>query len=162
MHIRKATAADAAFLWEMLGQAAAWKPSVPAPTLDEMRADPELSRYLQGWPRRGDAGVLAVDDRGQPLGAAWYRSFTEGEPGYGWIDAETPEVAIAVRAGFRGGGHGEALLQALAARARQEGVSALSLSVARANPARRLYRRLGYEELPASGDSMTMRLDLAL
>jgi ribosomal protein S18 acetylase RimI-like enzyme len=74
----------------------------------------------------------------------WYRYFSEVEPGFGFIAAHIPEVAVAVAPGSRGRGVGTALLQALADRARREGLSALSLSVEEGNQAVRLYERIGF------------------
>ncbi len=54
-------------------------------------------------------------------------------PGYGFVDEETPELAIAVVPSRRGRGIGEALLDALCERARADGYRALSLSVERDN-----------------------------
>ena len=55
-------------------------------------------------------------------------------PGYGFVDEETPELAIAVVPSRRGRGIGEAPRGALRAR-RTDGYGALSLSVERENPA---------------------------
>ena len=61
--------------------------------------------------------LIAIDD-GFPVGAAWYRLFRRDAPGYGFVDEETPELAIAVVPSRRGRGIGEALLEALCERAR--------------------------------------------
>jgi ribosomal protein S18 acetylase RimI-like enzyme len=76
------------------------------------------------------------------------------------VDRATPEVAVAVREGHRGGGTGERLLRALAELARANGFDRLSLSVAHANPARRLYERLGYRTVAGHGDDPIMLLEL--
>lgn len=94
------------------------------------------------------------------LGAAWYRRFSAEVPGYGFIDADTPELAIGVVAVARGQGVGSALLVALVDAARHDGYRALSLSVERTNPALRLYQRLGFVPVGTNGDAWTMRADL--
>ena len=73
-------------------------------------------RYVIGWGREGDAGVIALDD-GFPVGAAWYRLFSADEPGYGFVDERTPELAIAVVPSRRGRGIGELMLSSLLERA---------------------------------------------
>jgi GNAT superfamily N-acetyltransferase len=94
---------------------------------------------------------------GTPVGAAYCR-LTRG---YGYVDEQTPEVAIGIDERYRGRGIGAALLGALADRARKEGFSRLSLSVERENPARRLYERAGYREIgedPGGGVLMLLEL----
>jgi ribosomal protein S18 acetylase RimI-like enzyme len=103
---------------------------------------------------------VALQD-GELVGAAWYRRFSAGEPGYGFIDGETPELSIAVDFGHRGRGVGAALLRALCERAARDGIEALSLSVERDNlPALRIYERQGFTEVEGTSDACTMRTDL--
>ena len=116
-------------------------------------------RYVYNWGRAGDAGVIVLDD-GFPVGAAWYRLFTEDAPGYAFVDEETPELAIAVVPSRRGRGFGEQLLEALLARARAEGHRTLSLGVEEGNPAIRLYERFGFEPVRSEGRTRVMRADL--
>jgi len=120
----------------------------------------EHSRYLQGWGRPGDTAVLAEDlDRGR-LGAAWYRFVTSEEPAYGFLDDQTPEVALAVAPDHRGRGAGGALLRELRDAAKSQGYSALSLSVEKGNPALRLYERNGFVKLFETEDAWAMGADL--
>jgi ribosomal protein S18 acetylase RimI-like enzyme len=118
---------------------------------------------VKGWGRPGDTVLIAVDDA-FPVGAAWYRLFRNDQPGYGFVDEETPELAIAVVPSRRGHGVGEALLEALCERARADGYRALSLSVARDNPGLvAFYEQHGFHVVgQADGDarSLTMRRDL--
>ena len=94
--------------------------------------------------------MIAVEEA-FPVGAAWYRLFRRDQPGYGFVDERTPELAIAVVPSKRGHGIGEQLLTSLIERARESGYDALSLSVEPGNPARKLYERHGFrcvQELP--------------
>ncbi len=137
-------------------EAAFWRPSDERPPMEEALAEPRLGAYLEGWGRPGDAGVIGIDVGGRPVGAAWYRLFPADEPGYGFVDPETPELSIAVVPDRRGEGVGEMLLSALLERARADGFQAVSLSVAPANRARRLYERNGFVKVGQSGGSLTL------
>jgi ribosomal protein S18 acetylase RimI-like enzyme len=163
--LRPASAADRQLLTRMLALAADWRPGHDVRSDEEVLADPHLARYVEGWQRAGDAGVVALDDSCRPLGAAWFRFFPSSEPGYGFVDSATPEVSIAVDARSRGRGVGETLLREICRAARARGVDAMSLSVEPDNPARRLYEKLGFaptssETDPQAQRSLTMRLEL--
>jgi ribosomal protein S18 acetylase RimI-like enzyme len=141
----------------MLSWAAGWRSS----ELDaRLLRDAAVAVYIEGWGRPGDAGVIAEDEDGVPLGAAWYRRFTQAEHGYGFLAPEVPELTVAVAPQNRGRGVGTALLEALVERAEAEGAPALSLSVEDDNPALRLYERLRFERVGRAGTAWTMRRDL--
>lgn len=143
---RPAVAEDVPFLAAMLGEAAVWRPEKRTPTADEAMADPHLAVYLAGWPRPGDVGLVAEQTgQGGPLGAAWYRTYTEASHGFGFVAEDIPEVSIAVVASRRGEGIGRRLLVGLIEASEAEGRPALSLSVNHENPARHLYRSVGFE-----------------
>ncbi len=123
-------------------------------------AAPELAHYVTGWMLPGDAGVIAVE-RGFPAGAAWWRHFASEDPGYGYVADDVPELGMAVLAPFRRKGVAGALLDALIARAREEPLRALSLSVEDGNEvARLLYERRGFVPCSRVGDSDVMLLTL--
>jgi len=129
-------------------------------------SDPAISRYLEDWGRPGDAAVVALDPSDhRRVGAAWYRLMLPERPGYGFVDASTPEIVIAVVPDYRGHGVGMALLRKLLETARSKGFDALSLTVRRDNPvAWRLYELNGFVKLFDSGSeypSWTMKVDLA-
>ena len=138
----------------MLGEAAVWRPDKPTPTGDEVMADPRYAMYLAGWPRRGDHGLVA--EQGGPVGAAWYRTYTEANHGYGFVAEDVPELSIAVIASRRREGIGRRLLVDLIDASLAQGYAALSLSVREANPARGLYESAGFVLVKARGTSWTM------
>jgi GNAT superfamily N-acetyltransferase len=155
--LRPARPNDVEHIRWALYTALAWDPERRLPPPEATLEHPEAVRYHRDWGRRGDLGVVAELD-GQVVGVAYCRLFTEADHGHGYVDEATPEVAVAVREGNRGGGLGARLLNALADRARAAGFERLSLSVAARNPARRLYERLGYRELSTEGDAVRMLL----
>jgi len=138
----------------MLGEAAVWRPDRPTPTGDEVMADPRYAMYLTGWPRPGDFGLVAEQDG--PVGAAWYRTYTEDDCGYGFVAEDVPELSIAVVAARRHEGIGRRLVLELIDASRAQGFAALSLSVAENNPARRLYESVDFVASRKQGHSWTM------
>jgi GNAT superfamily N-acetyltransferase len=160
VNIRPAGPEDVEFLKRMLYEAAAWNPDWPRERTIATLAHPMLERYARDWGRPGDAGMIAeLDDH--PVGAAWFRLFTEDEPGWGFVDEKTPELGIAVEPLHRRKGIGETLLRALIVQAREEGYHSLSLSVAAHNRSRMMYERTGFVKVREDGESWVMRLDLS-
>jgi ribosomal protein S18 acetylase RimI-like enzyme len=144
--IRPATPDDEAILWQMLYEAAHMAEA--GETIATAKTNPGLARYVAGWGLPDDAGFIALAG-GQPAGAAWFRLFRGENKGYGYVDDQTPELAIGVLPDHRGQGAGAALLTQLI-EAAQGKYPALSLSVRADNPAVRLYRRFGFEVVPGS------------
>ena len=151
---RSAGPEDFTFLATMLGEAAVWRPDKPTPTADEVLADQRYAPYLAGWPRPGDYGLVA--EQGEPVGAAWYRTFTEASHGYGFVAEDVPELSIAVIGSRRREGIGRLLLIDLIKASVRQGYPALSLSVVEANPARGLYESVGFVPVEKHGLSWTM------
>ena len=139
--LRPAEASDEPFLREMLYLALFVPPGQP-PLPQSVLGDPAIARYVEGWrTRSGDSGLIALVQR-VPVGAAWLRFFPASDPGYGFVDERTPELSVAVLAAYRGKGIGSLLVDRLL-----QSVDAASLSCDPANPAWRLYIRLGFAPL---------------
>ncbi|MBU4465636.1 MAG: GNAT family N-acetyltransferase [Actinobacteria bacterium] len=156
--IRAAAQSDGAFLSDMVVEAANWRAGTPRPRYEVM-AGVEHSRYVSGWMRPSDAGFVATDLNGEPIGAAWYRMLPRTDPGFGFVGTGVPELIIGVRPIWRAHGVGRALLQRLAERARQEGYARLSLSVERGNFAATLYRSEGFAVTqPGSGRDTMVKI----
>ncbi len=151
---RSAGPEDFTFLATMLGEAAVWRPDKPTPTAAHVLADVRYSMYLAGWPRPGDYGLIA--EQHAPVGAAWYRTYTEESHGHGFVAEDVPELSIAVTASRRHEGIGRRLLLELIDASDIQGYPALSLSVREANPARRLYESMGFVPVKKRGSSWTM------
>lgn len=157
--IRPLLPSDQAFLREMLYQSL-YVPEGAPPFDRQVLDDPKIARYVRDWGRPGDTGFIALD-QDQPVGAAWARLLTAAEPGFGYIDDQTPELGIAIAPGYRGRGIGAALLdQQIAAVAERH--AAICLSVSHDNPALRLYERLGFTVVGKDdGGSLIMKKQLA-
>jgi len=150
---RLADSQDQAFLTEMLLEAVNW--SEVRLSREEVEADPQLARYVEGWPRRGDIGVIAVADE-RPAGAAWLRFLNAADPGYGYVTDDIPELSMAVVASYRRRGIGRAVFRKIATQAQSRGIEAISLSVEDGNPAELLYTSEGYQRHRRDSTSITL------
>ena len=143
------------FLWDMGREATAADPGLRPLGREAAFARPEPRTNLEGWGRRGDTGVVAVDEPDRRLGAAWYPFFAAEARGYGCVAADVLELPAGVVADARGWGAGADLLDALLATARAQGLRAINLSVDRQNLARRLHERKGVRDAGVSGPADT-------
>src|SRR5262244_1183225 len=140
--IRPAVQDDLEVLWDFLAMAAY------EPHADAAKAVPFVAKYLVGWQRPGDFGFIAAQ-HGEILGAAWARRFSTEELRSPYGDEATPKVSIGVKPEARGQRVGEKLMRTLIGEAARRGLG-LCLSVRTANLARRLYERLGFQEIRGS------------
>ncbi|MDY7105025.1 MAG: ACT domain-containing protein [Actinomycetota bacterium] len=151
--LRTAIASDEADLWRMLRHAA-W-----ADDGEQPETDPYLRRYVEGWGRPGDAGIVAIGPSGRVIGAAFARALgaldggdqndaNDRDHGGGDHSHDTddvPELAIGTIPSQRGRGLGGRMLEALLTEMAAAGHATLRLDVRDTNPAIRLYERLGFE-----------------
>ena len=111
--------------------------------------------------RELDSVAVGIDEF-QPVGAAWYRLFEAAEPGYGFVDEDTPELTIAIVPSRRGKGLGEQLLTSLLDHARKEGYARISLSVEPDNPAIHLYEQHGFAKVGERAAALATELPTCL
>jgi GNAT superfamily N-acetyltransferase len=150
--IRRGSHADVPFMRSMLPHAYGWR-------VNALDAEIPLTRYVDNWGRPGDVALVATET-GHRVGAAWFRVFRTGEPGYGFLDEETPELTISVVPSRRKHGVGQELLDALLEKARAEGHTAVSLSVEQDSPAVKFYERNGFERTGDAAGGLVMKRSL--
>lgn len=153
--IRAARAEDVDFLTDMLVESFNWTGERHLER-SQVMGNPDVARYIDGWPRPGDLGVVALDDDGLRIGAAWVRLLPPDDPGFGHVDDDTPEVTVAIDPAHRGHGVGRALLEALLEAAAEHGYRQVSLSVEDGNPAATLVQDLGFVDVQDADGSTTM------
>lgn len=161
MQFRPLTPCDEAFLRRMIYTAWRWDRVWDEAEYLAYENRPHPDSYVRGFGQRpGDAGVGA-EDSGRMVGAAWCRVLTEKEAGTGYVDDETPELAVAVEASYRGAGIGRAVLSRLIEQVRAAGYSMLSLHVAMDNRrARNLYEGMGFQARKQGDSGVVMVLPL--
>ena len=146
--IRSLTSCDEPVLWEMLYHGLS-DPAAPEPASRDMLRRLEISKYVAGWGRSGDCGFVAHEKRGGALiGAVWLRQ-PEDKCG------AAPELALAVKQGYRRHGIGTALLTQLV-RANPD-QSAISISFVAGKPVLRLYERFGFKVINQQHDAVVMQ-----
>ena len=140
--LRAAVADDHPFLWQMLYYAAHMDESGEPP--ESARANPNLLPYVEGFGRPGDLGVIAIDPATRTdAGAVWIRTMPAAWPLYRFVDASTPELAIAAAPAHIGRGAGSQMIAHLLASAAAT-YPVVALSVRANNPAKALYQRMGF------------------
>ena len=150
--IRRGSHADVPFMRSMLAHAYHWR-------VNALDAEVPLTRYVDNWGRPGDVALVATET-GHRVGAAWFRVFRAAEPGYGFVDEETPELTISVVPSRRKHGVGKELIDALLAKASEEGHKAVSLSVEQDSPAVKFYERNGFEHVGVVAGGLVMKRTL--
>lgn len=141
LRFRPLVAADQDRLWHWL-HVALWDPPPAGLRPIEVLQSPGVRIYAEQWGRPTDVGVVAQVD-GVDAGACWMRLLPEGV-GLGSVDAQTPQLGIALEPEFQHVGHGAALMRAALAAAQAAGHRQVALTVHPQNPARRLYERCGF------------------
>lgn len=101
----------------------------------------DLQVYIKDFGTKKDDVCFLAEVDHKVVGAVWMRIMND----YGHIDNETPSLAISVKKAYRGLGIGTKLMETILKVANAQGYQRISLSVQKANPAVRLYQRLGFQ-----------------
>ncbi len=152
--IRELRPSEAGILRTMLYNAIFIPPEAEKPPFDIIEL-PEIIVYIEEFGREGDL-CLVSETEGEIAGAVWTRLFTGPVKGYGFIDAATPELSMAVLEPYRRRGIGTGLLTEMLNRLASVGYTRVSLSVDLANYAYPLYKKFGFVDYVRHDESMTM------
>lgn len=115
-------------------------------TLDDV---PHLRKYDEHYGRNEhDIGLYAMVET-EVAGGAWVRLFRENDRGYGYVNANTPELVLGVKEAYRNQGIATQLLEQLFQEVARV-FPQMSLCVRTTNPAITLYERLGFKKVPNS------------
>lgn len=147
------------FLNEMLYEALFVLPGQPK-FPREIIEDPSIKKNIENWNQKeGDLAIVCLDGE-ELIGAIWGRKFSEDNKGYGFIDAETPEIGMAIKQEYRGKGLGSNLIKLIIDKYIEMGVGQLSLNVNTLNPAKRLYERIGFMKVSEESGAAIMARQL--
>ena len=117
---------------------------------------PELRLYYENFGSGRADCCMAAEEEGKIVGAVWSRIMSD----YGHVDDETPSLAISVKKEYRGRGIGTSLLKQILGVLKEKGYPKVSLSVQKANPAVRMYRRCGFQTVSETAEEYIMIHDL--
>jgi len=158
--IRAARSDDLPAIQTALAWAIAWRSAELGAAPNQLIERTGHAYLLADWGREGDVAVVA-DTTAGPVGAAWYRFWTDSTHSYGYVASDVPELGIGLDPGARGRGIGASLLRTLLKRAVTAGVARISLSVEGDNAAMRLYEAFGFTCAERIDDSWTMVKELS-
>jgi ribosomal protein S18 acetylase RimI-like enzyme len=102
---------------------------------------PELHMYIEHFGEKTGDFCLCAEVDNKVVGAVWVRNIN----GYGNVDDVTPEFAISLYKDFRGYGIGTELMKEMLKHLKQAGHTKVSLAVQKANYARNLYKKVGFQ-----------------
>ena len=140
----------------MLYEAVFWRAAVNKPSFEEGLAYPEVIKAIADWGERdGDTAVVATINS-IPVGAAWYRFWTEDNFINGYIEEITPVLVIGIQREYRHQGIGGKMIEWLIDYASKHAIQKISLSVSKDNYALNLYNQQGFLEYDDKGDAFLM------
>ena len=133
------------FLYEAIFVPEGFEGKVPRSLIYE---DPECRAAFEGFGNLPDDYALVAVVNGRVIGACWVRTTDE----YGHIDDKTPSFSISLFEPYRGMGIGSTMMKQMLDELGRAGYARTSLSVQKANPALRLYERLGFRIVGEGAD----------
>ena len=133
-------------LLEDLLYEAIFQPEGAEPLPRNIIKKPEIDIYIRDFGKKaGDLCLFAVLD-GKVVGGAWRRILAGEIKGFGNIDPETPELAIAVFKKYRNQGIGTGLLNNIIdLTLNSKAYKQISLSVDKANYAVKMYEKSSFK-----------------
>lgn len=158
LSFRSLGAGDQDKLWHWL-HVALWDPPPAGLRPIEVLQLPQVRIYADNWGRPSDVGVVAQVDR-TDAGACWLRLLPLGV-GMASVDADTPQLGIALEPSFQHKGYGRLLMLEALTAARRAGYRQVSLTVHPENPAKSMYERCGFRTVELRNNYHLMVASLA-
>ncbi|MCI8376866.1 MAG: GNAT family N-acetyltransferase [Lachnospiraceae bacterium] len=112
---------------------------------------PELQVYIADF-GKADDWCLVAEVKGKIVGAVWARIMND----YGYIDDETPSLAVSLYEEYRHLGLGTALMREMLQFLKDKGYKQISLSVQKENYALNMYRKVGFEVVKENEEEYIM------
>jgi RimJ/RimL family protein N-acetyltransferase len=129
---------------EQLQYEAIFIPEGVDPPPFEIIKQPEIDIYIRDFGSKKDDICILATLYGQVVGGVWVRILDGPIKGFGHVDAETPEFAIAVFKEFRSIGIGTDLMLKMIDILRNKGYKQCSLAVQKDNYAVKMYKKVGF------------------
>ena len=147
-------------LMEDIMYEAVYQPDPSNPYPNDIIYLPQVRIYWDNWGTEKDDHCLVALTDNKIAGAVWVRTFQGEFRGYGYINGQTPELAIALFEEYRNKGVGTQLMNRMIELLQAKGFPQVSLSITKGNPAIRLYERLGFEVVDENKEDYIMLLGL--
>jgi len=157
--IREMQPGEAAILEDMLYEAV-FQPDPLNLIPREVIHVPEVRKYINNFGQQKDDFCLVADYNHKIIGAVWVRILSGDIKGYGYIDDNTPEFAIALYPEYRKQGLGTQMMNEMISNLKSKGYHQTSLSVQKENYAAKMYKNLGFEIIDENDEDYIMLLKL--
>ena len=158
--VRKFAVSDLPFVKEMLYEAVYWRKSEGTPSIKEAMQNSDFLKAVRAFGEKsGDLAIIA-ESGSSPVGAVWIRYWKKEDEVRGFISADIPVLAIAVKEDCRHKGIGLKMIEALKAFAAEESINKISLCVSKDNFAYNLYKQCGFSIYNDIVDSFNMLVDI--
>jgi GNAT superfamily N-acetyltransferase len=144
--VRRFFGQDDVPLLESLPYEVLFQPEGAEPLPRDITKKPEIDIYIRNFGKQQGDFCMLAELNGKTVGGAWLRILNGEIKGYGNIDSETPELAMAVFREYRQLGIGTGLLNNiidLTFNSRE--YKQISLSVDKTNYVVEMYRKFGFE-----------------
>ena len=121
---------------------------------------PEITAYIKNFGKKKDDYCLVAELNDKIIGAIWVRVIGGKTKGYGYVDNQTPEFAMALFKDYRGQGFGTLMLQHMIEYLKSAGYKQASLSVDKENFAVKIYKKFGFEIINENENDYLMIIKL--
>lgn len=148
------------YLLEDIMYEAIYHPDPANPYPKEVIYYPQVRVYWDHWGTGKDDHCLVATVDNKIAGAVWMRTFQGELKSCGYIDEQTPEIAIALFDEYRNQGIGTRMMEQMLDLMKTEGYAQVSLSITKGNSAIRLYERLGFVVINENEEDYIMLLRL--